>query len=83
MSESDPLLYGFDVCGGVLGGWGGTGIRGEVWRERWFATRCNHGSRKPVRLMRHRVEGQHDSQHLVNPRFGRRSPEQASAKHVV
>ena len=33
--------------------------------------------------MRHRVEGQHDSQHFVNPRFGRWSLEQASTEHVV
>ena len=83
MSESEQLLYGFDECGGVLGGWGGAGIRGEIWRARWFTTRCNHGSRKPVRLMRHHIESQHDSRHLVNPRFGRWSLEQASAEHVA
>ena len=83
MSESEPLLYGFDVCGGVFGGWGRTGIRGEVWRERWFAACCNHGSRESVGLMRHLVEGQHDSRYFINPRFGRWSFEQAGAEHVV
>ena len=33
--------------------------------------------------MRHRVEGQHDSRHLINPLFCRWSLEQASAEHVV
>ena len=33
--------------------------------------------------MRHRVEGQHDSWHFINPRFDRWSLEQASAEHVV
>ena len=67
----------------VFGGRGGTVIHGEVWRERWFATSCNHGSRESVWLMRHRVEGQHDSRHYINPHFGRWSLEQASAEHVV
>ena len=83
VSESEPLLHSFDVCGGVLSGWGGTGSRGEVSREHWFATRCNHGSRKSVWFMRHRVESQHDSRHLVNPRFGRWSLKQAGTEHVV
>ena len=81
--ESEPLLYGFDVCGGVFGSRGRPGIRGEVWRERWFTACCNHVSRESVGLMRHRVEGQHDSRYFINPRFGRRSLKQAGVEHVV
>ena len=71
VSESEPLLYGFDVCGGVFGGRGRTGIHGEVWRELWLTACCNHGNGESLGLMRHLVEGQHDSRYFINPRFGR------------
>ena len=83
VSESEPLLYGLDVCGGVFSGRGRIGIHVEVWRKRWFAACCNHGGRESVGFVRHCVEGQHDPRYFKNPCFGRRSFEQAGAEHVV
>ena len=42
MSEPEPLSDGLNVLCGALGGWGGVGIRSEVWRKRWLATRRDH-----------------------------------------
>ena len=80
VSESEPLLYGLDVCGGVFSGWRRIGIHVEAWRKRWFAACCNHEGRESVG---HCVEGQHDPRYFINPCFGRRSFEQAGAEHVV
>ena len=36
-----------------------------------------------MRLMRHGIEGQHDSGHFFDPGFGGGSFQQAGAEHVV
>ena len=83
MGELEPLSDGLHVFCGVLGGWGGAGIRSKVWRKSWFATRRDHRGRKPMGFMGHSVEGKHDPGHLVNPGFDGGSLEQAGAEHVI
>ena len=58
-------------------------VQGDIWRERWFTTGGYHGSRKPVGLMMHGIEGQHDPRDLVNPCLRGRTFEEASAEHVI
>ena len=35
MGELEPLLDGFDICGGVFSGERGIGIQVKIWRKRW------------------------------------------------
>ena len=79
MGELEPLSDGLHLFCGVLGGWGGAGIRSKC----WFATCRNHRGREPVVFIGHSVEGKHDPGYLINPSFGRGSLEQASAEHVI
>ena len=83
MGELESLSDSLYVFCGVLGGWRGAGVRSEVGRKGWFATRSDHRGRKPVGFMGHRVEGKHDPVYLIYPGFGRGSLEQASAEHVI
>ena len=69
MGKLEPLFNGLDICGGIINRGRRMGIQVEIRRERWLAAGGYHRSRKPVRLMRHGVEGQHDPRDLVNPCF--------------
>ena len=57
VGELEPLLDGFDICGGVFSGERGIGIQVKIWRKCWLAACRNHGGRESVRFMRHSVEG--------------------------
>ena len=83
VGELEPLSDGLYLFCGVLGGWRGAGVRSEVGRKHWFATRSNHRGRKPVGFMGHRVEGKHDPGYLIYPGFGGGSFKQAGAKHDI
>ena len=42
VGKLEPLSNGLYVLGGVLGGWRGSGVRGEVGRKCWFVTCSDH-----------------------------------------
>ena len=42
MGEMELLSNGLYVLGGILKGWRGAGVLGEVGRKRWFATSSDH-----------------------------------------
>ena len=69
MGKLEPLFNGLDICSGIINRGRRMGIQVEIWRKRWLTAGGYHRSRKPVRLMRHGVEGQHDPRDLVNPCF--------------
>ena len=83
MGKLEPLSNGLYVFSGILGGWRGAGVRSEVGRKRWFATRSDHRGRKPVGFIGHGVEGKHYPRHLVYQGFGGGSLKQASTDHVI
>ena len=51
VGELESLSDGLYVFCGVLGGWRGAGIRSDVGRKCWFATRSDHRGRRPVGFM--------------------------------
>ena len=83
MGELEPLSNGLYVIDGILEGWRGACVRGEVGRKRWFATSSDHRGRECVGLMGHCVEGQHYPLDLVHPGFGGGILKQSIEEHVI
>ena len=67
MGKLEPLFNGFDIGGGVVNRGRRMSIQVDIWKKRQLAASGYHGSREPVRFMKHGVEGQHDPRDLVNP----------------
>ena len=83
VGQGERLPEHLNVCGGVIEGWGSTGIAIEIQREGGLSSSGNHRCREAMGLMDHRVQSQHDARNLLYPCLGGRTIKQASSEHII